>query len=345
MVGTYPFFVQNKEGGEKRNHYIVFCFLLIFLLHVGVNPDFIDLKGYSTGYAEFHKMSFAQVIDHNSPSLKAEIGWRVMCKFLTYLCPSFFFLLIFVTLLMLSGYYVTVKKYSPMWLLSILLIMVGPFYQSLFVLRQHLAMGIILLSYPHIIKRDWKLSFLYLVFATSIHTTALVFTPVYFLYGMKPRNIVVAVMAIFVTVLGSLSLLFQSIANLELSGVSYGDYYLEESEEGSNAKMAGFISAILFLRVCLLRKDLFKNGPTRLISILCILATLFCWTGIGFIASPRLFMYYTSTLFLILPNTLVYIKQHFIRNVIGAFFFFFLLYFFLSLDHDPINSELWFFYK
>lgn len=69
--------------------------------------------------------------------------------------------------------------------LSVLLFYFIIFVQSLFVLRQHLAMALCILAIPSIISRN-QVKFLILVLlALSLHKTAIVFLPAYYVYKLE----------------------------------------------------------------------------------------------------------------------------------------------------------------
>lgn len=340
-------FLCKGGSSKKEAAYLKICFLIMLVLHTFFNPEFSDNYSYKIGYQEFQSMSLIQVFRENSYSLKAETGYRVLCKLLSYISKEWRFGMFVISLIMLSGYYYAVKRYSSMIWLSVLLIMVGPFCQSLFVLRQHLAMGVILLAYPYILEKKLLPYLAICLIAISFHQTAAIFLPTYFLYHMKrSKTLNVVLVLAFITLYYTFSFFLTMSASLSMETASYGDYYLVESRgAGTNNKLALLMGSILILRFFLLRNHFYEKGINRLLSIMMILGTILATVGIGFIATARLNMYYSAASFLYIPNTLKYIKGKEMRVICGMGYFLFMLYFMVKNADGSHMTEFWFFSK
>lgn len=168
-------FMCSKKDRTLDVAFLITCFIIMTLLHTFINPEYSDLYGYKIGFNEYQDMPFLKVFNENAPSLKAETGYRVFCKVITLFTSEWRWAMFLISVVILSGYYFTIKHYSTMFWLSILLIMVGPFTQSLFVLRQHMAMGIILFTWPFILNKQIFPYMAICLLAISIHQTALIF--------------------------------------------------------------------------------------------------------------------------------------------------------------------------
>lgn len=327
--------------------YLKICFLIMLVLHTFFNPEYSDNYGYKIGYQEFQSMSLIQVFRENSYSLKAETGYRVLCKLLSYISKEWRFGMFVISLIMLSGYYYAVKRYSSMIWLSILLIMVGPFCQSLFVLRQHLAMGIILFSYHYILQKKIVPYLLICFLAISCHQTAAVFLPIYFIYNMKKNYYVYILLSTaFFVAYFYFSVIIGIGASFAMDTASYGDSYLEyNATEGANSKTALLMITLLLARIFLLREEYFKEGINKLLSIILTIGTVISTAGIGFLGTPRLNMYFSTISFLFIPNTLQYLRGKDKQLFLGVAYFLFLLYFMVKSANTANMSDFCFFSK
>ncbi len=64
-------------------------------------------------------------------------------------------------------------------------VLAGSYFNSQNQLRQAFAMSIFLYAFKYIKARDWKKYFFWMLIAASMHVSALLYFPVYFLYGLK----------------------------------------------------------------------------------------------------------------------------------------------------------------
>jgi len=330
---------NSLDKGKKA--FLIICFLVMLILHTFVNPEYSDLLGYKYGYQEFAGMSFSDVLKHNAFSLKAEVGYRVFCKILTYISTNWVFALFVISVIILNGYYQTTKKYSPSYLFSVLFIMVGPFMQSTFVLRQHMAMGLLLLTYPFIMERKLMPYMLLCAAAFLLHQTAIIFLPVYFLYNLSKNKFAIVSAVAMVVLATSMSFFLTTAGRYAMGTASYGDYYFaRDMQVGTNYKSALLMVVLLIIRVLILKKNFFNEGITRLMSIVLVFGTIFAITGIGYVGTSRMNMYFTAASFLYIPNTFYYLKDKTFRLLFNVGYFLFLLYFFVNNNAD--FEGIWF---
>lgn len=332
----------GKVTFTSKHLYLAFCFGCMILLHTFVNPDYSDNFSYRFGYNEIGHMDFVKVLHTNPPSLKAEVGYRLFNKILYYFSNEWLFGLFAISVLMLSGYYLVVKKYSNFYAISVLLIMIGPFMQSTFVLRQHLAMGIILFTYPFIIERKVIPYLLICFIAILFHQTAAIFIPVYFLYHLSGSKFTVVSVVCFLSLYFYMSFFLASAGEIAMETAGYGSSYFEiDEEKGTNLKTAFLLSFLFVIRLFILKKKFFEEGISRLLSILLTLGLIFSIAGTGFIGTNRMIMYFTSVQFLIIPNTFCYLKDRKLSYAGCYSYFFVLLYFFIK-NADNFDG-IWFF--
>lgn len=133
------------------------------------------------------------------------------------------------------------SKYIPF---SIILYFLSTVYfNSLNQLRQAVAMSIFLFAAQYISKRDWKKYFFWILVASCIHLSAIIYIPVYFLHHWKAdlkKHIV-----LFGIVVVSMPVLKVVIIKV-ISFTPYA-WYFESMFKGNDFLLAGFLISFIIL--------------------------------------------------------------------------------------------------
>jgi hypothetical protein len=209
-----------------------------------------------------------------------------------------------------------------------------------------MAMGLIFFSYPYIIRGRLIPFLVILAIAYSFHQTAIAFFPVYFLYNIKNRKRLYAV--IFFSAVGLLLYLpymveFYSI-NYSMETAVYGDgYYAFNTEKGMNLTAPLLMTILLVFRLLVMKRASFEIGINKLLTIITIVGCATLYAGVGIPGMSRLLWYYTYADFIIFPSTLVYVKNSFIRFLVGAVYWAVMLYRFMINVDLYMEENLWFF--
>lgn len=310
FLGLFSGSYDNKSKNIK--FFMWGSFVLLFIVHSFVKPDSVpDLPNYLDAYEELSYYSFFDLPD-SILAYSYELGFLYFMKTISILSTNFTFFLCFFSFILLSCYYKVIREYSPFIFVSILLFLVTIFDQSIFVLRQHLAMAVLLLSWRYIINKDFIRFAFILLIAFSFHVSALVYLPLYFLYNIRNnKKYIVLVM------LGCVVMSFAFFSIMEYVGLAVMDnsstYLYNEKYDGSNYKEAIMMLLLLSSMVFFMRRDVFKPGINRLVfSIMCI-GTLGALFGVGISATGRLFAYFTTIPYILVPIVMKYIKNKHIR--------------------------------
>ena len=178
--------LKIKNESRRNTVYLIIVFGFLGIVHVFKNTHSIpDVDLYIDGFKEISQCNLKTLLTENLVTLKAEKGYILLNKLILIFTNNPFGLVLITSLIILSGYFYSIRKYSPLIALSILLYIMGPYVQSIYVLRQHIAMSILLFTYPFIINRQLYKFLIVVLLAFSIHQSAIVFLPVYFIYGIK----------------------------------------------------------------------------------------------------------------------------------------------------------------
>lgn len=333
---VYSIKINKRNNNIRDKYYLLFSFILLGFIHVYKDissvPDIIE---YIEGFKEIGQYNFQYLFSNTLVSLKAEKGFIVFNKIISLFTDSPFWLLFFTSIIILSGYYYSIRKYSPFVWLSVILYMMGPYIQSIYVLRQHMAMSILLFSYTFIIKRKIVHFCFIALLAFSIHQSAIVFIPLYFLYCIKSmRNLIIIGVVLLFLAISNLDYIVELFVQRFLTDYIY---YLKGEE--ANWKMCALLSSVLVLRVWIMKTSFLKDGIDRLLSLILFIGVFISYLGIGLPGVSRLNMYYSTCLFLVIPNTLSHVKYIGYRNIFAVTYWIFLLIFFIkTLQTGEIRS-------
>lgn len=175
--------ITNKD--KSKNVFLLFAFITLYLFFV--LRDFSvgrDIPGYIEVYELTKDIPF-----NNWDYVYMEKGYQFLMKICNILGLSsrlFFFI---VNLIILAPLWLFLKKYSVNPFMSLFLYICFQFFAfSMTGLRQAMAMSLCLVAFIFAMKDGKKNFFYYLIFvalASSIHTSALIYIPTYFLMRIR----------------------------------------------------------------------------------------------------------------------------------------------------------------
>ncbi len=148
---------------------------------------------------------------------------------------------------------------------SILIFMIsGDYFNSQNQIRQAIAMAIFLCAMKYMKSRDWKKYFLFLVVAFLIHTSAIIYFPMYFLYGKKINvKVLIGLFAATVVMLPVIN----KVMVFVLTKTRYG-WYFDSIYNTNDFYLLGFLftvffNVIMFFYYCYGEKHALESGKTR----------------------------------------------------------------------------------
>jgi hypothetical protein len=304
---VYATLINLSTSLNKATQRVLFlniAFVHLLFLHTFFDPSlFPDLDNYFD--------YFSNISNFKSYDIELEIGWTIINKILYSISTDSLILLFFVSTIMLLCYFITINSYSSIPWLSIFILLCTVFYDSLFVLRQHLAMAICLLSIPYIIKRKPIKFLLVTLLAISFHNSALVWIPVYIVYSFEINRrfvfmlIVLTSLFYFTTeiILGNLILVTRKI-------MAYTD---PENQGTINAfKGSAVVLSILVLSLYSFKKVDKIKGYNKLffqLSMIAFVLNFLPFFASSFTLFSRLHLYYSISGIFLIPNALANISN------------------------------------
>lgn len=220
----------------------------------------------------------------------SEEGWTVLNILLSFFTDNRYIFILAITLLTYTLLFISLRRYASNYPFALVLFLGLWFYFSFTYLRQVLGATLVWLAIPYIVKRNpWKFCAIVLL-AWTIHKSAIIFLPVYFIaHRSFTRRQILVFMAL--ALVAGVSPLPNALFN------AYGDMSEVELQNDYSAsgglRVAYFLEAAFFL--WLMMRDGAKDDSDITRRVLFNIACLFCATLLFFIRSEnggRLSWYY-----------------------------------------------------
>lgn len=294
--------------------FIVVSFAVLLFFHCSVEINSVeDLWSYEICYKEAASLPWSNFSDAFRTK---EYAFNYLSKFVSCISDEFRLFLVIYNIILFSIYYITFKKYSVNVPLSIVCMILVVYFQSIFVLRQHLAISVLLLSIPFIINKKIIPYLLICLLAFNLHFSSLVWLPVYFIYNIKNDKmllLLIGIMAIVIIFLGNyLNDIFNFI------GADYSSYIESRTSTSLTVKLIKIICLVLYGLT--LRSAIFEQGINRLITVLLFLCT------IGYVFAPpvalvdRMLTYYNISFIFAIPLIWAYMRSDSLKFVFVLLF-------------------------
>ncbi|MGG6544655.1 UNVERIFIED_CONTAM: EpsG family protein [Prevotella sp. 15_C9] len=317
ILGFFCSFPKPKKS--KNKFFVLISFSTLLFLRTFVDIQSVpDLHSYILGFKQMIDVDFLKVPITELYYVKIpEIGFRYLMKICGLVSSSFVFFLFVYGLLWLCGYIKVMKSYSPYIILSILFLVVGNFNQSIFVIRQHLAIVVVFLSYKYIIEKKLLKYLLIIFLAFMLHQATIIVLPLYFLYHVNGRKkIILTIISCAVFIYFNFAYFLAKMGTEVLQG--YASYV--ESDIKTNSTLSFIIGIELLLYILILKKNILNKGINKLLFLSLSMGLVISICGIGFNPTSRMVMYYTSVSFLTVPIMVKYAKSSLVKNLIILLF-------------------------
>ena len=326
--------ITNKTRKEQR---MFFLFVVVLTIVTGLRKvsPFPDLPNYEHYFfTGEYAVSYASTENIN-------IGYELLNN-LFHWSNSFHILLFAITVFVMYGFSKTIARYSPYLFFSLFLFAIVDFHLSCFLLRQYLAVAVCLLSIPFIIERKLVKYLLCMVVASSFHTSALAFVPMYFLY----RNHIKHSYKVAVYTGFGFAILFGGTIVVLLTGFlnTYYQHYLLYEGGGSIARLLMKVY-LLFIYVYVLKNKVWDRGINQTVFFMMLMSVFICVCGLSIPIFYRMRMMYSISEILGIPLIILYCKnkQQLKRLVIYSMVGLYILVLAISyrntlLDNDLVNA-------
>ena len=283
IVALYLF--GHKELKRARNVYVLGVYMFGLALFVGLADM---LGGYDRYiYAELFDRMADEIKSGGNPFMsnsflfyKSDFGYGTYCALVSHFTANRYIFIFLTTLVIYTLLFVSIKDYVNDYSFAVIVFMGLFFFFTFTYLRQVMGVVTAWLSVRYIIKRK-LIPFLIVVFiAFSLHNSAIIFLPLYFIPIKKySKGVVIALMVVCLLV--GLSPIPSSLFEI------YGETVEERVNAGDYAKEVGFRFEYLMEAIVFLGFILFDIPNKKGNIILLNISLLFCATLLIFIRSEN----------------------------------------------------------
>lgn len=334
--------IEPFNFNRQNVAFLRISFIHILLLYMFKdNSLFTDLDAYSIYYRSL-KPNLNNIIIERSDD-RFEIGWYILNKTIKFFNGGHVILFLLSYLFILYSFFRFIKLFSAYIWISVVLFMCSCFYDSMFVLRQWIAISICLWSIPYIIKNNFLIFFIVTSLAISFHYSAIIWLFSFFLYkiGNKKRDYVLFILIIIV---------IYSILNIAIDYIRSLFPALDAYTTGEKPELLGmkskplyiYFSILLFCYYCFggINKLEGYNRLFFLMVVCSFIMSIVASIDDSFTLFTRLSLYYGDAIVFLIPNAINRIHNMSIRIV--SIWTIFIFYFFL-LNSKAIYGFRFFF--
>lgn len=188
-IPIYALFIKN------RKHFVTLMTVQLFLILAFRAPTLgVDLPNYSGGYDFISTLSFGQMLSRLRLLSTADLyylysyesGYVFINWIISFFKADFHWFLVCHAAFCMISFGIFIYRYSDCpWLSFCLFTALGFYIYAFGILRQMLAIAILLYSIPSIIDRKAGRFFLIVLAAFTVHRVSIIFIPLYFVAGLK----------------------------------------------------------------------------------------------------------------------------------------------------------------
>lgn len=340
LDSKYSSYNINTPETEKRKTVFFYIVLLTLVLISGLRyMDYYlsDEWVYRIKYGIIGNDSFINIIK------SSEFGFN-MLNWILYKISKNPQTIIFVCSLITNIYLVsTIKRYSSIfWISMYMYICMGVYDTSFNIIRQFLAIAIVYGGIKYLVKRQFKKYLIMVLIATTIHTSAVIMIPIYFISNKKVsiktalKIVTIAIIAIII---------FEPVVNL-ISSVIGGinpriDQYLSAITTGSGygVNPLRVVVYICPLVIAFINKGAIevKNKNIDLFLNLYLIGSMIMIVSLKFVYIARFAEYFTIALLILIPDILTSFKNKNINIIvcfISSILYFIYFIYLMSIGSD-----------
>lgn len=320
---------------DRRFLIISFIFLLLFMGLRGNNVG-LDMVNYKEFFrkinGDYGTLTLYQMLTNGG----FEKGFVIYTILMSWITNSFGVYIFITTFLSLIGIYFFVRDNSKNYFLSVFIfITFGFFINVITILRQAMAISILLYSVKYI-KEKRIFPFIFcVIFAAFFHKTALIFIITYFLQYVKLTKI-----KVLIYLIANIIIFFfrKQIVNI-FTTLLYNQYLDYGDTSGGGYKMLLFILGIA-LFVGLLSKKFDKNKFLNNLFLNTLLLSIpfqILSTSQGLIA--RIVFYYSTFLMALIPNVIESYQNGERKSMLLCTLIFFLIFYILQIGTNHVYVD------
>ncbi len=297
ILGLGYFLCEYKPSQAKKITYFIIMGLVLTLvvgLRYGIGYDYFT---YGKIFDEIKALSFAKLFTGTT----YEIGFALLCKMISLFTSSYLAFYLIFALCTIGPLMVFLYRYQYGWLMLFAYATMGLYYGSMNMMRQYLAATIVLWSLEFIQKKKFVPYLLIILLAASMHKSALIMIPVFFL-ALIPINwkTLTAYGVGVVVLLCTSDYIISWVTQYVYQSYNLQSIYMQPTTLLYAISPAVFMVIALVLKNKLLAKDAGNKVYLNLIIYYFITYLMLA----KYLIVQRLSVYFAGALFLLIPQVL-----------------------------------------
>lgn len=313
------FFIRFKTtlNNRLKNYFFVrvlfFVLLLFFAFHnYSLLPDLPDYIYYfefisRTKLGELGKLN--SLID-----IKLDHGFIYLNKILSYIISNLTIYFFVIGFLILWPMKILISKYSLLPIFSIFLYFTYSYYESLFLIRQSLALGILMYSIPYLANKKYVRFLLFVLIAATFHQTAIIFCLLLvlnFSESFSKTMFVLCVSLVFILPLKE-TLIISGAENLR----GYESYVNFTYNSSNSIPLFINLSLLMMILFFWIKYNVSYSGVNKVFINMIMLSTIVEISRYGlFGVFGRINIYFMPAFFILIPN-LIYKQKNVVIKLI-----------------------------
>lgn len=295
--------LRGRSTVQKNDNYAVYTLLVVLLiLYNGLKKYslFSDQLGYE--YNLIH-LDFSEG--------RNNIGYQLLNIVVHYIYNDYVFLSFIVSIFVFGTYSYFIKKLSPYPCFSLFIFFITNYIMAMLAVRQYISMAICISSIPFIFERKAMHYWICVIVAATFHSSALIFAPIYYLYGLEftKRNILLISIGSIIVIFSFQILIKYIVGHVAGDYAFYLDDYESENGLGSWDRAISKLF-ILFVFCVALKKHSIDKGINLFTLCNMLLSFVVCAGGVGLFGVFRLKEFFLLGDVLAIPLIFKYSYRH-----------------------------------
>lgn len=259
-------------------------------------------------------------------SENVEYGYQIFEYTLLQFTHNYFWLFFISALFIVSSFLTIIRKYSVNYLFSYFLYFTLGIYTFFFNgLRQGIAIAIVAIAIPFILKKKIIQFLLFVGFASLFHISAIILIPFYFLINLNIKTIYKLIIPFFISLVGSQV----AIKYFAADNPRYKNYVEDVAEANGLVTLSFYITVMIMLYFVSYFYKIRNSNFTTLLTLYSsgiMLVIPLALLGADPSGPQRILNYFIWLLVLLIPISLKRVNNIFIYAVsVGLFLAFFII--------------------
>lgn len=262
--------LQNRDDSHVFYRFLltIFCVLsaLPLILISGLRGDVgIDKSLYTR--------EFLTIAYDSGGYVHSDFGFQILNKAVAFFSKNSMWLYIILAIIFIAGVYALAATFSSMYaFIVVLLFATYNYFQSLSLIAQFTAIGILCFGIRAMLKQHWMLSLVWVALASTCHLSAAIFFPVIgFCFLLQKANSPIRIFCSILIIIGILSIFASFVIPLIVRKTRYSVYLTmyDYSNLSSTSMILINITVLLFMfGVFFYRKDVRDDATIMILLII-----------------------------------------------------------------------------